>query len=95
MYALSRTPQQLADSAKARCPPTPQTQEFAEPSLHQLSKDLLSCYSTNSAWICRAFTPQTQQGFTESDSAIAMYTAQRLSVGDTESDYTTCMYTAQ
>ena len=98
MDVLSRTLQQLTDSAKVIC----------QVWLHKISKDLLSLDSTNSARfakklltisarICWAFTPQTQQGFAEPDSTTAMYTPQRLSIEGAESDSTMrySMYKAQ
>ena len=50
---LGRTLPQLVDSEKALCQVwLPQTQQgFAEPSLHKLSKDLLSRYSTHNIHI--------------------------------------------
>ena len=104
---LSRTPQQLTDSAKTRC----------QVGSHKLSKDLLSLSSANSARICWAAASQTQQGFAEpqlhqlckdllscnsTNSARICwawlhhrYKAQRLSVEGAESVSTTDRYRAQ
>ena len=79
-------------------PPT--QQGFAEPWFHQLSKDLLSGFSTNSARIFWALIQQTQQGFAEPDStnsariSWAWLRNSYVHVEGAESDSTTGMYMA-
>ena len=63
----------------------------AEPSLHKLSKGLLSICSTTSIYTAQGLSAEGA----ESVSITGMYTAQGLSAEGAESGSITCMYMAQ